>query len=152
MADPIPSFYRIWFTIIDPIVALIGSLGNILMPASTLQSYSASFANPPAAETIALLDIMAGFLASLIVLQVFLLRARPMDLTVWRSFQAAVVLVDFTMLGAIARSLIAQGRVDWRVWTKDELVYWGFTAVIAAIRTSFLLGIGMGRQGKGKRA
>jgi hypothetical protein len=114
MSSRIPSFYRIWSTIVDPLLTLVGVFGNLFAPIATLNSYSPSYVSPPATETTLLLDTVAGFLAGLAFLQVVLLRARTTDMTVWRALQASTVLVDIAMLGGFARALSGQGRTDWR--------------------------------------
>jgi hypothetical protein len=152
MASQVPSFYRIWFTIVDPILSLIGVASNIFAPTSILNSYSPSFANPPTAETVVLLDSVSGFLTALTFLQLVLLRARPNDLAVWRSLQAAVLLVDFFMLVGFARALGMQERTSWTVWRTEEWTNLGVTGAVAVIRTSFLMGLGMGGHGKSRMA
>lgn len=68
--------------------SLLGDFSNIITPTTMLNSYSPSFTSPPASETVVLLDTMAAFLVGPIFLQVFLLRAKPTDITVWRAVQA----------------------------------------------------------------
>ncbi|KZP10763.1 hypothetical protein FIBSPDRAFT_1051146 [Athelia psychrophila] len=150
MSSTMPSFYRIWFTVVDPLLSIAGVLGNLFVPTTILNSYSPSFVSPPATETIYLLDATAGFLAGLVLLQVVLLRARPTDVTVWRVLQASMLLVDLAMLGGFARALSAQGRTVWRVWRAEEWTNLVIIAGVAVIRTAFVLGVGMGGQRKGK--
>jgi hypothetical protein len=150
MSSPIPSFYRIWFTIVDPLLALVGVFSNLFAPAATLSSHSPSYISPPATETTLLVDTVAGFLAGLVFLQVVLLRARPSDMTVWRALLASTLLVDIAMLGGSARALSSQGRTDRRVWRTEEWTHLPITAGVVVIRVAFLLGMGMGRQGKGR--
>ena len=151
MSSPIPAFYHVCFTVLDPVLSLLGVFGNLFAPTSILNSYTPSYVSPPATETILLLDTTAGFLAGLIFLQIFLLRAKPTDMTVWRALQAGTLLVDFAMLGGFARAFSVQGRTDWRGWRAEEWTNLGITGGVAVIRTAFLLGIGVGGQGKGKR-
>lgn len=152
MASSIPSFYRVWFTVIDPILSLFGVFGNLLTPTVILNSYSPFYASPPTTETIFLLDTTAGFLAGLTFLQVVLLRAKPTDVTVWRALQASIVLVDIGMLAGLVRVLSAEGRADWKVWRVQEWTNMGITAAVLIIRAAFLLGVGMRGHRKGKRA
>lgn len=152
MSSPIPSFYRIWFTVVDPILSIAGVVGNLFAPASILNSYSPSYVSPPATETIFLLDATAGFFAGVALLQVVLLRARPADVTVWRLVEASIILVDFAMLGGFARALRAEGRTDWSVWRIEEWTNLIILAGVAVIRTAFILGVGMGGRRKEKKA
>jgi hypothetical protein len=144
-----PSFYRIWFTIVDPLLAFVGVFSNLFAPTATLNSYSPSYVSPSATETTLLLETVAGFLAGLVSLQVVLLRARPSDMTVWRALQASTLLVDTAMLGGPARALSSQRRTDWRVWRTEEWTHLAITAGVVVIRVAFLLGVGIGRQVKG---
>ncbi|KAL8907060.1 MAG: hypothetical protein Q9171_006007, partial [Xanthocarpia ochracea] len=77
----IPPFYRIFFTIIDPIITILGIYAQLLTPLTVLTSYTPTPHNPPGTETVLLLDTVAAFLAGLLILQVYLLRARPADMT-----------------------------------------------------------------------
>ncbi|KAF6236879.1 hypothetical protein HO173_005170 [Letharia columbiana] len=155
MSSRIPSFYRIWFTVVDPFLSIIGVYGNLFAPTSILNSYSSSYVSPPTTETIPLLDTTAGFLAGLAFLQVALLRAKPTDLTVWGALQGSTVLVDIAMCGWIYEGVVCRGRTDWRDWKVEEWTSLGNTAGVALIRTAFLLDVGMGGEergdGKGKR-
>ncbi|KAJ7583858.1 hypothetical protein C8J56DRAFT_952035 [Mycena floridula] len=149
----IPAFYRHFFTTIDPLMCLGGVFGNILAPASILASYTATPSLPPATETIVLLDGMAGFFAGMAFTQIFLLRAKKEDLTVWKAVQVSMVFVDIFMLFGLARALIGQrGGMDTTSWRGQD---WGnivgYPALIL-IRLAFLAGVGMGRKGKDKKA
>jgi hypothetical protein len=83
----IPAVYRYFFTIIDPLMCIGGVLGNIFAPATILASYTAAPVLPPAIETTVMLDGMGGWFAGMGFLQVYLLRAKKDDLTVWKSVQ-----------------------------------------------------------------
>lgn len=145
MSSPIPAFYRIWFTTIDPILSLVGVVTHLFARTAALTSYAVAPVSPPATETAVLLDAMAGFFAGLTLLQVVLLRARPADVTVWRALQAATALVDIGMLGGFARALSATGRMNMEVWRPEEWTNVGITAWVAVLRTAFCLGTGMSK-------
>lgn len=151
MPTQIPSFYRVWFTVIDPLFSSLGVFGSLFTPASVLSSFSPTFANPPSIETTVLLDTLTGFYLALIFLQVVLLRARPTDLTVWRGLQAATLIVDICILAGMMRALSAQGRTDPSTWRAEEWPNMGITAGVAVIRSAFLLGVGTGEGTKPKR-
>ena len=145
MAPPVPSFYRIWFTTIDPIISLSGVYLNIFNPTTILSSYSPTYA-PPRSETILLLDTVAAFLAGLIFLQIVLLRAKATDMVVWRAVQTGQLIVDLGMLAAYTRALRVQGRMSLGNWRAEE---WGnYTIVVGVeiIRLMFLTVVGMGRK------
>ena len=99
MSGSIPSFYRVFFTIIDPLIAASGVVANILEPNTILRSYSPVAVIPPRTDTTVLLDTVAGFLSGTILLQTVLLRLRPSDIAVWKTLQMSILIVDLAMLG-----------------------------------------------------
>ena len=151
MTSPIPSFYRTWFTVIDPILSIVGVFTNILAPTTILKSFNPSSTTPPAPETIFILDQSAGFFACLTFLQLGILRARPADVGLYRAVQAGTLMVDLAMLAGFARTLGTQGRLGLAGWRAEEWTNIGITVGVAVIRTTFLLGLGMEGRGKGKK-
>lgn len=146
MAKAIPSFYRIWFTIVDPLLSLLGVYTNFFTPTTILNSYTPTFVSPPGSETILFLETVAAFLVGLIFLQLFLLRAKSTDMTVWRALQGSQLLVDIGMLGAFTRALKSQGRMDLKVLRAEDWGNYLITAGVAVIRSAFLIGVGMNSQ------
>ncbi|KAK1061150.1 hypothetical protein LTR12_004828 [Friedmanniomyces endolithicus] len=142
----IPPFYRIFFTTVDPLIALTGFISALFFPNFLLSTYSPTATIPPAIETTQLLNILAGFYLSVVPLQIFLLRARPQDLTVWRALQFSVLIADVAVLGATATALSAQGRLQPSHWRLDEAGSVVVTAGVGLIRIAFLIGLGMGRR------
>ncbi|KAL9019148.1 MAG: hypothetical protein Q9185_003579 [Variospora sp. 1 TL-2023] len=139
-------FYRIWFTIVDPLLSLLGVYTNFFTPTTVLNSYAPTFVSPPGSETIVLLDTVAAFLVGLIFLELFLLRAKSTDMTVWRALQGSQLLVDIGMLAAFTRALESQGRMDWKVLRAEDWGNYLITAGVAVIRSAFLMGVGMNSQ------
>jgi hypothetical protein len=155
MADPIPTFYRIFFPTIDPIVASTGVIGNLFLPGDILKSYNPRAILPPALETEVLLQSSAGFLAGTMVLQIFLLRMRPHDIGVWKALQASIAVVDAAILGSVFRALDKQDRLALKDWRGLDWINVGVTGTVLAIRLAFCLGVGLGGRkgiGKGKRS
>jgi hypothetical protein len=144
MTSPIPAFYRIWFTIVDPILSTFGALGNLFIPGTVLHGYTPNAVFPPTAETTILLDTIGGFFLALIFLEVVLLRARPADIGLWRMLTFSILLVDIAMLGGLARLLRSEARAHPAAWRQEEWINIGTTAVVAVIRIAFCLGVGMG--------
>ncbi len=144
----IPSFYRILFTIIDPVLCTGGIITCALLPRTYLTSYISNPIISP--ETKISLDVNAGFFAATLVLQLFLLRSRPNDVGIWKTVQAATVLTDFAALGAFVRVAGVQGRSAPGNWTLMEWSNNVVLGVLAIIRTAFVLGIGV-RETKSKR-
>lgn len=153
MASPvIPSFYRLWFTVADPILSMSGVIGNVLAPETILNSYTPSHVSPPAPETTLLLDTAAGYLAGTAYLQLVLLPARSTDVPLWRAVQASILVVDLAILAGNARVLGVEGRMHWAALRWEEWVNLGITTFVAAVRSAFLFGVGLNEaKGKGKR-
>lgn len=149
-ASPVPVVYRVVFTWVDPIFCLVGLATHIFDPLTTLGGYSPNFASPPATETVHLLDSMAGFFATLGVLEAVLLRARPADVGVWRIVQASVALLDVFMVLAAFRALSADGRLDPTIWRGDDYRLTVGNVGIGLLRIACALGIGMGQGQKYK--
>lgn len=137
----IPSPYRTFFTILDPVLATSGLLTTWLLPTTFLKSY---FPHPVVTpETRFALDANAGFFASDIVLQVVLLRIRPNDVGVWKAVQAAVLLQDIAILLGFVRVAGEQGRLSPGTWS---LMEWGnllILVAVATIRLAFVAGVGL---------
>ncbi|TKA83321.1 hypothetical protein B0A55_00631 [Friedmanniomyces simplex] len=148
VSQPIPPFYRTFFTTLDPLIASTGFISALFFPEFLLATYSPSPTSPPTTETTQLLGILAGFYLSVVPLQVFLLRARPQDLTVWRALQFSLLITDVAICGAMARALSAQGRLDPSSWRLKESGSILITAGVGLLRVAFLLGLGLGRQAR----
>ncbi len=156
MSSPIPSFYRLFFPTLDPLIALSGILTNILLPGTILTLYDPSARLPPAFETSTLLDVNTGFLLATIPLQIIMLRLRPNDVAVWKCLQGSILVQDLGIIVAVLRSLSGQGRLDVAEIKGSELGNLAILAGVGILRTAFLLGVGFSGEargkGKGKRA
>ncbi|KAK0909590.1 hypothetical protein LTR57_016300 [Friedmanniomyces endolithicus] len=150
-SQSIPRFYRIFFTTLDPLIALTGFISALFFPSFLLNTYSPTATIRPTTETIQLLNILAGFYLSVVPLQVFLLRARPQDLTVWRVLQFSVLITDLAVLGAMAIALNAQGRLQPGHWRLEEAGSVVVTVGVGLIHIAFLMSLGMGRQARGAK-
>ena len=152
MTTPIPPIHRTFFTTLDPMIASLGVLGNLFMPASILKSYTPDYQTPIANETTVLLNSSAGYLACIMVLQIFLLRARPNDLVVWKTVQGAFCVTDVAILWALCNVLSVEGRTGVGSWRVEEWGNIGVTGLCAVLRGAFVMGVGLGGRGKGKKA
>ncbi|KIW33772.1 uncharacterized protein PV07_00596 [Cladophialophora immunda] len=153
-SSTIPAFYRVFFSTVDPLIALSGALTQLLAPRTLLTLYNGSSATlPPAIETTALLDSGAGYLLSTMLLQLVLLRLRPADRAVWRCLEAAILVQDVAVVAAVARALDAQHRLAWPLLLRPgEWANLAILAGVGALRAAFLLGVGMGGGGGGGKA
>lgn len=148
METPIPRIYRVFFSSIDPLLALMGVGANIFNPRFILEGFMPKFAFPPAVETRLMLDREAGFFAGIALLQIGLLRAKPKDVTVWKYIQGNLLLVDLFQLAGFIRAFVDGGRTDVAQWRGGD---WGNVigyAALAAFRAAFLLGVGFGGKDK----
>ncbi|KAJ6523976.1 hypothetical protein B0H19DRAFT_972458, partial [Mycena capillaripes] len=132
------------FTIVDPILSVLGALGNLLTTGTVLNGYTPNAVSPPAPETIILLDTLAGFFLALIFIKVVLLRARPTDIGLWRMVMFSILFVDIAILCGLARLLRSESRAHPVTWRPEEWINIGTTAGVAVIRIAFCLSVGMG--------
>jgi hypothetical protein len=138
------SFYRIWFTTIDPTILLFTSLTCIFSPATILSTFL-----PPAVEAYSplshgpLLHQSAALYGFMGVMFAVLLRASP-DPKVWRIVQTATLGVDVALLGVMYGALKQQGRLGLGMWETGDWFNAGFTIWVAVIRGAFLMGVGGG--------
>ena len=139
----IPLVYRVLFVVFDILLPAMGIFLNAFSPITPLTNYTANPVTPPNLETLVLLDGTSGFLAALAFLNVFFLLYRPNDILVWRALIGAVLLQDIFMLGGFARELKLRGG-DWRGEDYGNI---GGYILIAAVRSLFLLDVGMDRKG-----
>lgn len=149
--SPIPTFYRIWFTTLDPLLTLSGIYLTFFTPAFVLAGFNPNYHSPPSSETILLLDHSGAWFLAILILQLGLLRGRPDDVFVWWYYALAVGIVDTVTCTATLRALDAQGRLGLGGWRWEEWVNFGSTGACAVVRWAFVLGIGVGGAGKGKR-
>jgi hypothetical protein len=146
-AQTIPSTYRVFFTIIDPILCTGGIITTWIFPQMFLQSF---FPHPTITpETRLSLDVNAGFFSAILVLQICLLRVRPNDITLWQVVEAAILLTDVATLAGFARVASSEGRLGLGSWTLYEWSDNVILTVAVLIRTAFVLGVGL-KGGKGK--
>lgn len=137
----IPQIYKISFSTLDSLLATTGITTVLFSPATFLISFFPSPQIHP--ETRFTLDALAGFFASTVYLQVYLLRLRPTDVPVWKALQTSILIQNVFMLGAFLRVKGREGKLSPAKWTGAE---WGKQiAVVAAasVRVAFLMGVGL---------
>ncbi|KAH6639053.1 hypothetical protein C7974DRAFT_373337 [Boeremia exigua] len=144
------SFYRIWFTIVDPTVLFFTVLTCIFSPATLLETVVPRSIDPynPLSHGPLLHQTAALYGFSGIIYGV-LLRVSP-DPKVWRVVQAATLGVDIALLVTLYELLRLQGRTDVSTWHGGEWFNLLFTVWVALIRAGFLLGVGGDRKEKKK--
>lgn len=149
MSSPIPSLYRIWFTLLDPLLTLTGIYLTFFTPYFVLAGFNPTYQIPPSSETILLLDHSGAWFIAILILQLGLLRSRPDDVLVWWYYALAVGVVDTLTCAAVLRTLETQGRLGVGGWRWEEWVNLASTGACALVRGAFVLGIGIG-DGTGK--
>ncbi|KAF2793284.1 hypothetical protein K505DRAFT_306063 [Melanomma pulvis-pyrius CBS 109.77] len=146
----IPSFYRIFFPSIDPLIALSGAFFAYFQPDVTMSSMfplSHAWARITPAHTM-LLQQLGGWYISVIFLQVFLLRYTQ-DVNIWKLFQFSVLITDAALFQSLWVALKAQERLQIEKVRPEE---WGTAAItgfVAVVRILFLAGVGFGKKGGG---
>ncbi|KZM28703.1 hypothetical protein ST47_g168 [Ascochyta rabiei] len=137
------SFYRIWFTVVDPIILFFTVLACIFAPATILETAVPSSVEPfrPLSHGVLLHETAAlyGFMG---IMFAVLLRA-SLDPKVWMIVQAATLGVDIAILVTIYDALRLQERLDVRAWYGGDWFNVGFTVWVGLIRVAYLLGIGV---------
>lgn len=158
--SPIPLFYRIMFTYIDPMFCCMGAAMHLFDQQKTLIGYS------PFATTVStsmtktttavplLLENLAGFFLTLGVLEALLLRVKSNDVAVWRCVQASAFILDVAMVWTHSKALSVEGRWDVLQWRGDDWRNIAGNVAAGLPRLCCALGIGMGglRAVKGKTA
>ncbi|KAF9691208.1 hypothetical protein EKO04_010609 [Ascochyta lentis] len=144
------SFYRIWFTIVDPTVLFFTVLACIFSPATILETVA-----PPSIEPYRplshgpLLHQTAALFGFLGIMFAVLLRASP-DPKVWKIVQGATLGVDLALLATFYNLLRSQNRLEFRAWSGVDWVNIGFTVWVGLIRVAYLSGVGGDREKKDK--
>ncbi|OCH94461.1 hypothetical protein OBBRIDRAFT_121089 [Obba rivulosa] len=167
MSDTIQDMhilYRYFFLYIEPLSALVGAWYAFFLPAHYLALLSAAPYNPsialtpgpPAPTTIALFQLANLYLFFALVEHLVL--GATSSRRVWRRLLFCMLLADFGHLATmrpLAREKADLGRAGlaevylhfWK-WSAMEWGSVGFVYAGALMRTSFLLGIGVGTKSR----
>ncbi|KAF2440284.1 hypothetical protein P171DRAFT_435110 [Karstenula rhodostoma CBS 690.94] len=144
----IPTFYRIFFTSIDPLIALSGAYMDFFDPETILASSfpRASLYAEPTPPITVLLRQAGGAFIMMAFLMVFMLRYTE-DVKIWKMFELGILVTDFTLFYSLYGALEGQGRLDvgairWEEW--GTIVITGFVTVV---RIAFLGGLGFSKKG-----
>jgi hypothetical protein len=145
MSTTFPLFYRVVFVIFDIALPIFGTVMHTFNPAFILSGFTPTPTVPAVSETLLLMDTLAGWYASLALMNIVMLKYRRNDMLVWRTMVAGTLLLDVFMLAGFAKALRREGRVAVGSWTGDDWSNVGGYTVITLVRSMFLLGVGMGR-------
>ncbi|KAF1845008.1 uncharacterized protein K460DRAFT_365923 [Cucurbitaria berberidis CBS 394.84] len=144
------TFYRAWFTWVDPIVLFFTILACIFTPADVLNTVVPADLAPLQRFHECLFHQSAALYAFMAIMFAVLLRASP-DPKVWRVVQAATLLVDVALLATMYGALKQQGRLETTKWRGGDYFNFLFTVWVAVVRIAFLMGIGGADGGNSKK-
>lgn len=142
----IPTYYRQFFLVIEPISAVIGAYFAYFQPELYLQlthPASAPQLNIPLGTQIVLAQL--SNLYFLFALNEALVLRSTQDLRVWRSLLFGLLIADFGHLWSV-KSL--GGSIYWNIlkWNAIDWGNVGFVYVGALSRIAFLGGVGMSNE------
>jgi hypothetical protein len=139
----IPTYYRLFFLIVEPISTVIGAYFAFFQPQTYLQLTHA--ASAPQSGAPLGVQIVLAQLSNLYLLfainEVLVLRSTT-DLRVWRALLLALLIADFGHLWSVNK---LGASVYWNIlkWNAMDWGNVGFVYVGAISRIAFFCGIGM---------
>lgn len=142
MPSPIPKPYTIFFTLLDPLIALSGIYMMFFTPAVVTDAFIPSTLSPYNHLQTFFQHQLGGALLMCLILQLFLLR-RTNEIWIWQIFQAGQLVYDFALLYSIFYALKQQGRMDPRVYRAEDWGNIGIVGLCAIVRGLFCFGIGL---------
>jgi hypothetical protein len=136
----IPSFFRLFFTWLDPIICIWGAYMDFFDPTLVLSSH---IPHPTADLGHAMiLKQRGGGMLNFGFISAVLLRYTN-DIKIWRIVQVSLLIVDFACFWAIWDVLGVQQRLSPSSWRAED---WGsivITGTATLTRVLFLLGVGV---------
>ncbi|PVH92360.1 hypothetical protein DM02DRAFT_619988 [Periconia macrospinosa] len=147
----VPGFYKIFFTSVDPIIALSAAITNFVSQDFLVNSLvprtlrNEDDVNP---QYKFIFQQAGGAMLACAVLSGGLLRATN-DLKVWKYVQMAILLMDFAALYSFWDALRLQSRL-WTAWRSEDWGTVGLTLFITLTRIAFLAEMGFKKVRTGK--
>lgn len=135
----IPSFYRFFFTIIDPMICIWGAYMDFFDPRMVLSSHI--LADTPDIGHIMILAQRGGGMLNFGFISAVLLRYTQ-DPKIWHIVEIANLIVDFTYFPAVFGALRAQGRVLPETWRAEDWGSLAITGFVTLVRLAFLARVG----------
>lgn len=142
-ARAILSFYRVFFTIIDPIICLWGAYLDFFAPRTVLSSHI--LADTPDIGHIMILKQRGGNMLNCGFISAFLLRYTQ-DSKIWHIVEIGLLITDFAYFPAAFGALKEQGRVLPETWRAED---WGSLVVIVVatlVRLAFCARVGLAEE------
>ncbi|KAK3726016.1 hypothetical protein LTR37_000164 [Vermiconidia calcicola] len=151
LSAPLPLLYRLFFLYIEPIATAVGAYyaqfeQHEYMQLTYSSSTTAAF-GVSTRESIVLTQL--ANLYFVFALNEALVLRTTNDLRVWRTLLLGLLIADFGHLYSVNKVGV---EVYYEFW-KWNSMYWGnlgFVYVGAAMRTSFLLGLGLSSRNRAK--
>ncbi|KAF7192923.1 hypothetical protein HII31_05734 [Pseudocercospora fuligena] len=147
----IPTFYRIFFLYVDPLIAGWGVYMNIFTPQVSVDAFVPASISPyNALQSTPLCHQIAGGLLTCAVLDFTLLR-RTNEVWIWQAQQYAQLAYDIVILWSIRTSLDQQGRLSLAGLRVED---WGTIVIVfvcGLLRALFCANIGLGATAKPKK-
>ncbi|KAJ4380190.1 hypothetical protein N0V86_004499 [Didymella sp. IMI 355093] len=142
-ARAIPSFYRIFFTWLDPIICLWGAYLDFFAPRTVLSSHILE--DTPDIGHIMILKQRGGNMLNFGFISAFLLRYTQ-DPKIWHIVEIGLLITDFAYFPAVFGALNAQHRVLPEMWRAED---WGSLVVTGAatlVRLAFCARVGFAEE------
>lgn len=142
----IPQLYRLFFLWIEPVATAVGAYYAALDQQSYMHLTLPSVTTAISARESTVLYQLANLYFVFALNEALVLRATS-DVRVWKVFLFGLLLADFGHLASVKG--VMGWEVYYRFWEWNSM-YWGnlgFVYVGAAMRSSFLMGVGFGGQG-----
>ncbi|GIZ47990.1 hypothetical protein CKM354_001106500 [Cercospora kikuchii] len=150
MPSPLPKPYTLFFTLLDPLIALSGIYMMFFTPAVVTDAFVPSTLSPYYPLQTFFQHQLGGALLMCVILQLFLLR-RTQEVWIWKTVQAGQLVYDFALLYSIFNALSQQGRLHPKVYRPED---WGNIVIVgicAVVRGLFCVGVGVERERKEKK-
>lgn len=146
----IPQLYQLFFLYIEPVATAVGAYYAALDQTAYMHLTLPSVTTAVSPRESTVLYQLANLYFVFALNEALVLRATS-DVRVWKVFLFGLLLADFGHLASVGG--VMGWEVYYRFWEWNSM-YWGnlgFVYVGAAMRSSFLLGVGFGDGGKVKR-
>lgn len=146
----IPTFYRVAFLAVDPLIAGWGAYMDIFTPAAAMEAFVPASIAPYNPLYGFLQHQLAGALLMCVIIDVFLLR-KTKELWVWDPIQTGQLLWDVIMLVSQVYSFKQQGRLSLKGLRLDDWGALAITGTVGLVRIAFLARLGFGGSGRKER-
>ncbi|CAK1365662.1 unnamed protein product [Cercospora beticola] len=150
MPSPIPKPYTLFFTLLDPLIALSGISMMFFTPSLVTSAFIPSSLSPYNPLQTFFQHQLGGALLMCVILQLFLLR-KTNEIWIWKTFQAGQLVYDFALLYSIFNALDQQARLHPVAYRAED---WGNIVIVgicAIVRGLFCFEIGLEGETKGSK-